>query len=275
MPEPADLNLDELKRRGRRRLIGAIVLALAAAVLVPMLLESEPKPLGDEVSVKIPPIDEGKFVNRLTDSKAKAAAAKAEAAKAEASRVEAAKAEAAKAEAPKTESGIAEAPKVDAATPAPAKDSTPSASTLPPQKKSIAEAEQRVLAPSAKASSPPARPPEAKSPASETPKAAPAVAAAPSPAATPASVPAAAASPTPAANGNFVVQLGSFADDKGANAHTNRLKKAGYTAYTEPYATSRGTLWRVRIGPFPTRDAALGTLEKLKGEGQSGIVMSK
>jgi hypothetical protein len=39
MAEPADLNLDELERRGRRRLIGAIVLALVAAV-VPMLLRA-------------------------------------------------------------------------------------------------------------------------------------------------------------------------------------------------------------------------------------------
>ena len=37
--EPA---VDDLKRRGRRRLVGAIVLALAAAVVLPMLLESDP-----------------------------------------------------------------------------------------------------------------------------------------------------------------------------------------------------------------------------------------
>ena len=61
MAEPADLNLDDLKRRGRRRLIGAIVLALVAAVVVPMLLESEPRPLGEDVSVRIPPVDEGKY----------------------------------------------------------------------------------------------------------------------------------------------------------------------------------------------------------------------
>src|SRR5436189_4929408 len=66
MAEPADLNLDELKRRGRRRLIGAIVLALGAAVVVPMLLESDPRPLGEDVSVRIPPVDDGKFVNKLT-----------------------------------------------------------------------------------------------------------------------------------------------------------------------------------------------------------------
>ena len=61
-----ELIVDEMKRKARRRLVGAIVLALAAAIVVPMLLEKEPRPLGDDVSVQIPPVDEGRFVNRLT-----------------------------------------------------------------------------------------------------------------------------------------------------------------------------------------------------------------
>ena len=64
--ENADLIVDDMKRKARRRLVGAIVLALAAAIILPMLLEKEPRPLGDDVSVKIPPTDESKFVNRLT-----------------------------------------------------------------------------------------------------------------------------------------------------------------------------------------------------------------
>ena len=36
--------------------------------------------------------------------------------------------------------------------------------------------------------------------------------------------------------------------------------------------TSRGTLWRVRVGPYATRDAANGVRDKLKTEGQNGIV---
>jgi DedD protein len=68
MDDPADVNVDDLRRRARRRLVGAIVLALAAAVFVPMLLESDPRPLGEDVSVRIPPVDDGKFVNRLNDT---------------------------------------------------------------------------------------------------------------------------------------------------------------------------------------------------------------
>src|SRR5476651_793527 len=67
--ETADPAVEDLKRRARRRLVGAIVLALAAAVILPLLLESDPKPLGDDVSIQIPPIDNGKFITPLSPGK--------------------------------------------------------------------------------------------------------------------------------------------------------------------------------------------------------------
>jgi DedD protein len=70
----------------------------------------------------------------------------------------------------------------------------------------------------------------------------------------------------------FAVQLAAFADDKGANSLAGRLKKAGSAAYPEPLKTSKGTLWRVRVGPYPSREAAIAARDKLKTEGQSGIV---
>ena len=268
MPESADLNLDELKRRGRRRLIGAIVLALAAAVLVPMLLESEPKPLGDDVSVRIPPVDGGKFVNRLNDSKGKSVPPKSDA-----PRSEAPKAEPPKAEPPKTDTPASEPPKVEparveSAKTEPAKTDAakaeppkPDAQAAPAPRKSLAEAEKGILAPTTKvapAPAPaPARSPETKVPPIDTPN------------------PAAAPTPMAPASGSYVVQLAAFADDKGANALANKLKKAGHAAYTEPLATSRGTLWRVRVGPFPTREAANAARDQLKSEGQNGIVTGK
>ncbi|MEH6435726.1 SPOR domain-containing protein [Massilia sp. DD77] len=42
------------KKRARRRLVGAIALALAAAVGLPMLLDSEPKPLAGDIAIHIP-----------------------------------------------------------------------------------------------------------------------------------------------------------------------------------------------------------------------------
>jgi DedD protein len=69
-----------------------------------------------------------------------------------------------------------------------------------------------------------------------------------------------------------VVQLAAFADDKGANALANKLKKGGYAAYVEPVNTSRGTLWRVRVGGYGTRPEADAARVALKGEGYSGII---
>ena len=45
------------KKRARRRLVGAVALALAAAVGLPMLLDSEPKPLAGDIAIQIPPKD--------------------------------------------------------------------------------------------------------------------------------------------------------------------------------------------------------------------------
>jgi DedD protein len=92
----------------------------------------------------------------------------------------------------------------------------------------------------------------------------------PAPATTPAPAPAAPAASTPQ---GYVVQLAAFADDKGANALAAKLKKSGYAAYVEPLQTSRGTLWRVRIGGFGSRPEADAARDKLKGEGQNGIVV--
>ncbi len=46
-----------LRRRARRRLVGAVAIALTVVVALPMLLDSEPKPLGPEVDIRIPAQD--------------------------------------------------------------------------------------------------------------------------------------------------------------------------------------------------------------------------
>src|SRR4249919_1683309 len=44
-----------LKKRARRRLVGAIVLVTLVIVLLPMFLDSEPRPLNQEINIQIPP----------------------------------------------------------------------------------------------------------------------------------------------------------------------------------------------------------------------------
>lgn len=46
-----------LRRRARRRLVGAVAIALTVVVVLPMLFDSEPKPLGPEVDIRIPAHD--------------------------------------------------------------------------------------------------------------------------------------------------------------------------------------------------------------------------
>ena len=328
---PDDVAVDELKRKARRRLVGAVVLALAAAVLVPLLLEKEPRPLGDDVSVQIPPVDEGRFVSKLTGAKPKdpLPSAKPEPGKADPkadTRPDPAKAppagDAARSAAP-ADAKVAAAPApAPTAIPAPPAAGAPVA-TAP--RKSLNDAEQRVLAPSSRpaAAAKPAGEPASPAPPAAAPVAAKAEPGRPEPAksevpkpdpatsdpvkadapkaaaakadvakaepartaAEPAKVaarpepekaavkPDPAKSPAPVAKPEgFVVQLAAFADDKGANSLANRLKKSGYTAYVEPVETTRGTLWRVRVGGYGTREAATVARDKLKAEGHNGIV---
>lgn len=262
MAEPADINVDELRRRARRRLVGAVVLALAVAVIVPMLLESRPKPLGDDVSVKIPPVDDGKFINRLSGVPSGAVQTPAPGSSSPAPA-------AVPANAPAAEAAVA-------ASSAPAATPTPAAvvSGKPPKY------DTRI--PDAGASGGPASG-EGVHPAS-APAAARAPAAPPAEGEKVAAHPAAGAAREPAPVRNnaqhadsgmhdgYAVQLAAFSDDKGANALAHRLKSAGYSAYTEPLQTSKGTLWRVRVGPYPSRQAAIAARDRLKREGHSGIV---
>jgi DedD protein len=274
MPEPIEPQLDELRRRARRRLIGAIVLALAAAVLVPMLLESDPKPLGEDVSVRIPPVDDSKFVSKLGD-KGKAPPEQAAAAKST------------------TEPPKAEPVAPVAVPPAPATPAKDGVASPPAPSRALAQAEQRVISPQSKpasgtdgdgaptstaskapapaaagATAPTAEPPKSADATKSTKAAEPAKAAtAPKAADAPK-----AAEPVTAGAGAYSVQLAAFADDKGANSLAAKLKRAGHPAYTEPYETSRGRVWRVRVGPYPSREAAESARVRLKAEGQNGIL---
>lgn len=55
-----------LKRKARRRLVGAFALAVAVVVILPMVLDSEPKPTGQDIDLRIPAPDKaGEFVPKV------------------------------------------------------------------------------------------------------------------------------------------------------------------------------------------------------------------
>ena len=64
MADSEDVN--SLKRRGRRRLVGAIALVLAAVIVLPMVFDSEPKGSAPPVSVRIPAEDDTGFTPKVT-----------------------------------------------------------------------------------------------------------------------------------------------------------------------------------------------------------------
>lgn len=63
-------DVDTLKRRGRRRLVGAVALVLLAVIILPMVFDPEPRPVAPPVSVRIPGEDEAPFKPKAVTPKA-------------------------------------------------------------------------------------------------------------------------------------------------------------------------------------------------------------
>ncbi len=51
----------------------------------------------------------------------------------------------------------------------------------------------------------------------------------------------------------FAVQVGAFSAEADAKAMQAKLKAANFPAYVEKISAEAGSLWRVRVGPVPTR----------------------
>lgn len=73
----------------------------------------------------------------------------------------------------------------------------------------------------------------------------------------------------------FVVQLGAFSDQAKAKQQQTNLLSSGFKAYTETLKVDHNEVTRVRIGPFTTRSAAETELKKLKKIGLDGVVAPK
>lgn len=180
MAEPQDV--DALKRRGRRRLVGAIALVLAAVIVLPWIFDPQPRQT-PPVSVRIPNEDESPFTPKVAPKPPPPAPPRTEI----------------KAE-PKTEASAAQA------------QPRPAAPKQGPGESERARAEAAL------------------------------------------------------ANAQFVVPVGAYADPAGV---IGKLKAAKLPYYTEPVATAKGTVTRVRAGPFASREAAERAHRQIKALGFS------
>ena len=71
-------------------------------------------------------------------------------------------------------------------------------------------------------------------------------------------------------SGKYVVQVGAFSVEANAKALQDRLTRIGQTAYVD-----REDLFRVRIGPFVTRDEAVRARTALEVNGMSAIIVTE
>ncbi len=63
-------DVETLKRRGRRRLVGAVALVLAAVIVLPMVFDSAPRVAAPAVETRIPGEDEKPFAPKAPEKKA-------------------------------------------------------------------------------------------------------------------------------------------------------------------------------------------------------------
>lgn len=59
----------QLKKRARRRLVGAIALALFAVIVLPMVMDREPRPASQDIQVRIPSQDGPGFAAKVLPGK--------------------------------------------------------------------------------------------------------------------------------------------------------------------------------------------------------------
>ena len=242
-----------LKRRARRRLIGAIALVLLAVIVLPMIFDAEKKPLDPpSVSVQIPnqgdyvapapkPVTGAPPANAKGDVKGDAP--KAEAPKSEPPKVaESPRSEPAKSEPPKAEPPRAEAPKAEAPK-APAKAEAPKAPGKSDEQKAKEKADaDRALALLNGGAPAPKLEKSEKSEKSEK-------------------------------AGAFIVQVAAFSSEEKVQEARDKLSAAGVKTYAEKVSTKSGEVTRVRAGPFSSRDAADAVRGKVAGLGFGGAAV--
>jgi len=233
----------ELKKRARRRLVGAIALAALAAIVLPMVMDQAPKQPVQDIQIRIPAQDAGAFTSRILPVKP----------------------------------GATPTPLPPTAGPEPkatesAKQTASQAKLEPkPETKVEPKMEQKTASASVKAEAKPAAA-AGKLPEPRT--------VAPADDKSPAKRPEEAAKTKLVPGGGdgeqWVVQLGAYRDQANVRNLTAKLKQQGYNFYTEALPSPDGSSkTRVRAGPFPNKVAAEKARDRIKRIGVDGIVAQK
>jgi DedD protein len=78
----------------------------------------------------------------------------------------------------------------------------------------------------------------------------------------------------PATAARYIVQVGAYGESKAAQEMRAKVEKLGLKTYAQAVDTADGRRIRVRLGPFASRDEAERASAKLKGAGLPGAILT-
>jgi DedD protein len=245
----------QLKKRARRRLVGAIVLVSAVAVILPMVLDSEPKSVNKNVDIQIPPSDSAEFKPKTATPTPNVIDGSAPLTQTPAA-------------APPPEKGAAtreaEMSTSKAGAPAVIDGAIGSKPTAGASSIAADESVPATIQPAREAVKP--EPAEAKQSVSDNGKER----------TTPAIAQSKVSAKDVSVSANaYIVQVAALADAARAKKLQKQIAGAGVKTYTEVVSTKSGSITRVRAGPYSTREAAEKARTRLKKVGLDGKVVPK
>lgn len=291
----------QIKKRARRRLVGAVFFASIVAIVLPMVMDNEPKQAVQDVEIRIPGQDEKPFAPKFASGALEAPPDKAPDSAAD--KVQEKKPEPVP-EKPDLREPVAQAvtPSAPAVVPTarlvePLKDKKPQEVHAESKPKAAEKAPEKPAAkPVDKTPAKPEKPVEkatekklekpvekktekvAEKPADKADKAdkdeAKRAAAILAGAGEAKPAKPEAAKPE-AKSGPFLVLIGAYANEANAKNIQSKLGELGIKTYSEVLDTPQGKKTRVRAGPFPNREAAEKAREKMQRVGVSGMVSGK
>lgn len=254
-PSPSDV--EALRTRARRRLIGMVVLVGAGVLGLPWLFETQPRPMSPDVRI----VQAGQHASADAEASPRATRGRV-------------------APEPREARVVNITPPVDTADAPGANTQSPSKAQADAQTDSRAE-DRADAAAKATPKTPPAevaRQPD-KAPAKPADKAAAKVPdkASDKPAKTAVKPPEKTADKKPepkASDARYVVQFGAFADVNAAREARQKAERMGLKTYAQQVDTPQGKRIRVRLGPFADKAEADKALATLRKGGLNGNVLT-
>ena len=235
MSDAVDAQL-QLKKRARRRLIGAIAFAGLAAVVLPMVMDQEPKQQVQDVQIRIPGQDlPPPHLARSAEPPARAPESLPPA---------------------PAERAVVAAPAAEKMAEKPVEKAVEQKAAEKPAEKA---AEKKTEKPAEKAKN-------SRSQESDAQRAAAILAG---------KMPDEPVKQAANGSAQYVVLIGAFSNPANVKQLQSKLGELSIPVFTEPLDTPDGRKTRVRAGPFSGRESAERALDKMKRIGVGGVVAAK